>query len=145
MGIGGVQSTTVDTVAVRSSVRYIFGKAVVGVCIAILIDACVLAIRARVSRGVGRVVLLLLVAHLLAAASSTIASVCLWLENSCDTAGGMRSLGVPVVLDVVVFALGNIDKDLIGSLRVNEVGCVDLLTRHSFVRVVLEGQLAVPR
>lgn len=41
---GRVKATSVDTVAVKFSVRYIIGSAVglvVGVCVAILVDACV--------------------------------------------------------------------------------------------------------
>lgn len=157
VGVAGVESLHIYPVAVDASINYVVRSSIgliVRVCIAVLVDACVLAIRARVCRGVRRVVLLdfifVVPARLLGAVSSTIAAICLWLEKLCDTTGllvrwseGMRILVVPVVLVVVVFALSTSDKDLIGGLRVDEVGCIDLLTRHSLVGMVLEGQLAV--
>lgn len=56
---------------------------------------------------------------------------------------GRRSLGVLVVHDLVVFALVNVAKELVGRLHVDKVGCVDLRPGHSFVRMVLKGQVAV--
>lgn len=38
----------------------------------------------------------------------------------------MRSLGALVVLDVVLIALGDVSKDLVGGMRVDEFGCIDL-------------------
>lgn len=159
LGVSGVKVEVphIDAVAVGASIDYVVRAAVglvVGVCVAVLVDACVFALGAWVARGVGWVVLhgfvLLVAAHLLAPVPTAIAAICLSLVKSSETCGllvcnseGMGSLGALIVLNVVGFTPGNVDKDFVRGLRADELGRVDFATGRSLVRMMLEGQLVV--
>lgn len=159
--VGGVKFLRVHTEAVEAAAddHAVAAAAglVVGVRVAVLVDARVLAAGgAPVARGVGRVVVvvaclvlvLVVAAHLLGSVAGAIAAVCLPLEEPRDACGllvrgpeGAGDLGALVVLDVVGLALGGVDQDFIGGLRADELCWVGLHAGLCLVGMVLKGQL----